>query len=122
MGEQVHLRGSMPVAPAVPREDAQLSHLPVEAIPKVLGDLERIKAVLWGRLLAGQALPVPRVATVAPDADRLLTAKQAAEVAGVSPKWLYRHARSLPFARRLSPRVVRFSEAGLRKWLPTRKA
>jgi hypothetical protein len=43
-----------------------------------------------------------------------------AGVLNVTPRWLYR--RQLPFARRLSRRAVRFSEAGLRRWLTRQNA
>lgn len=49
--------------------------------------------------------------------DRLLTAEEAAAVLGVSRRWLYAHAGHLPFARHLSRRALRFSEAGLRRWI-----
>jgi predicted DNA-binding transcriptional regulator AlpA len=53
--------------------------------------------------------------------DRLLTADEAAEMLSVSPDWLYRHAKKLPFARKLAPKVLRFSYQGIVKWLATRK-
>ncbi len=53
--------------------------------------------------------------------DRLLTAKEAAEIAGVKPSWFIRHGHKLPFTRKLSHKVVRYSEAGLHKWLATRR-
>ncbi len=48
--------------------------------------------------------------------DRLLTAKQVAEVFGTSVEWVYRQAPRWPFTRKLSHRVLRFSEVGLRAW------
>ena len=53
--------------------------------------------------------------------DTLLTAKEAAALMGVSPRWLYRHAAKLPFTRRINRKNLRFSEAGLRRWLATKK-
>ena len=53
--------------------------------------------------------------------DRLLTAAEAATQLGVAPKWLYRHAARLPFTRRLSPKVLRFSASGLARWLERRR-
>ncbi len=53
--------------------------------------------------------------------DRLLDKAEAAQIAGVTPAWLLRQAKRLPFARKLSPKVVRFSEQGLRRWLTTRR-
>ena len=58
--------------------------------------------------------------TIAPDAGRMLTAPEAGRIAGVSARWLYEHAHTLPFTRRLGPRMVRFSERALRQWLETR--
>jgi predicted DNA-binding transcriptional regulator AlpA len=52
--------------------------------------------------------------------DRLLTPAEAAERLGVTPTWMYRHARTLPFTRRLSRKVLRFSESGLRRWQAAR--
>jgi excisionase family DNA binding protein len=49
--------------------------------------------------------------------DRLLTVDEAAEQLTVSRKWLYRHAKTLPFTKRLSAKTIRFSERGLRSWL-----
>ena len=39
---------------------------------------------------------------------------------GVTVTWLYRHAGKLLFARRLSLKALRFSEAGLHRWLAGR--
>ena len=51
--------------------------------------------------------------------EELLTAQEAAVLLGVKPRWLYDHARTLPFARRLGARTVRFSKLGLERWLQT---
>ena len=53
--------------------------------------------------------------------DKLLDAEKAAEILSVSPDWLYRHGRQLPFTRKLAPRVLRFSYQGIQKYLATRK-
>ena len=53
--------------------------------------------------------------------DALLTPEQAATLIGVNRRWLYRHAEKLPFTRRISRKNLRFSEAGLRRWLASRK-
>ncbi len=55
------------------------------------------------------------------EGDRLLTAEEAGEILSVSPDWLYRHHRKLPFTRKLAPRVLRFSHQGIQKYLATRK-
>ena len=88
-------------------------------IPALLGDLERIRVMAWMRFSA------PLVATRAPTRarsgkDRLLTAKKAAEMLGVSARWIYDHADELPGTQRLTPRCLRFSEAALKRWLERR--
>ena len=70
-------------------------------------------------LTGGNGKGGPEVAP--PREDRLLTVEEAASLLGVAPRWLYRHARTLPFARHLSPKALRFSEAGLRRWVDTRR-
>jgi predicted DNA-binding transcriptional regulator AlpA len=52
--------------------------------------------------------------------ERLLAAKEAAHLLSVSEDWLYLHAKNLPFARKLAPRVLRFSHQGLLKWAASR--
>lgn len=49
--------------------------------------------------------------------DRLLTAQEGAEMLAVSPDWLYHNARKLPFTRRLGPKMLRFSQLGIEKWI-----
>jgi len=53
--------------------------------------------------------------------ERLLTADEAAQLLAVSPDWLYRNSRRLSFARKLAPKMLRFSYVGIVKWLATRK-
>ena len=53
--------------------------------------------------------------------ERLLTAEEASEMLSVSVDWLYRNAKKLPFARKLAPKMLRFSYQGILKWLATRK-
>lgn len=76
-----------------------------------------LQTVLLSRAL-GSSAKAPDASS--PD-DRLLTVEEAAQIARVSKRWLYARASNLPFTRKLSHKVVRFSEAGLRKWLATRR-
>jgi len=57
----------------------------------------------------------------ATDTEVLLSPEKAAEMLGVSVRWIYRHASQLPFMRRLNRKNLRFSEAGLRRWVTARK-
>lgn len=107
----------------------------VHGLSTVLANLERqrvdaermqatapVAAVLDSVLAALRTLPEAPAAPVADDqaAPALLTPAQAAERLGVSVRWLYRHAKSLPFVRRLSRRALRFDPAGLRRWVASR--
>ncbi len=53
--------------------------------------------------------------------DRLLDAEEAAKLLSVSPDWLYRNAKKLPFTRKLGHKMLRFSYQGILKWLASRK-
>ena len=53
--------------------------------------------------------------------DKLLDAKGPAKILCVGEDWLYHHHKSLPFTRKLAPRVLRFSRQGIQKYLATRK-
>ena len=53
--------------------------------------------------------------------DRLLDTEEASKLLGMSRHWLYRHAKKLPFARKLGPKNLRFSYQGIQKYLATRK-
>ena len=103
-------------------------------LPDLLADLERRAAeaervgataplatvyrVLANELRAVQDMP----GAASGDGDRMLTAQEAAPLLGVTPRWLYAHAKTLPFARRLSRKALRFSEVGLRRWTLRRAA
>ncbi len=59
--------------------------------------------------------------TERPNEDRMLDVDEAAELLGVKPAWVYRHAGKLPFTRRISAKVVRFSRQGILRWLAARR-
>jgi excisionase family DNA binding protein len=97
------------------RDPAVADRVPRDAIPGLLSQLSAVQIALTARLL----LPVPESAhgQPVPAAERLLTVGEAAQLLGVRSRWLYRHHRQLPFARRLSRKALRFSESGLHRWL-----
>ena len=97
------------------QDPALANEIPVEKIPAVLQAVTVLQGVLVTRLLNSLTKIDPSNSAL--ETDRLLTAQEAASLLGVTPQWLYRRYRSLPFARRLSRKVLRFSELGLRQWL-----
>jgi predicted DNA-binding transcriptional regulator AlpA len=100
--------------PDLIRSPDSIAALSPEAVIALLGELETIRAQLWARLLASPNSPATAAAE---EADRLLSAKEVADLIGVSVRWVYRHQRRFPFTRRMSRKVVKFSPMGLRNWL-----
>jgi predicted DNA-binding transcriptional regulator AlpA len=81
-------------------------------------------AALLIELASLQAAVAARLSTNAaasPASDRLLTAEEVAERLQRSVDWVYRQAKHWPFTRRLTRRTVRFSEAGLQRFLGQRR-
>ena len=89
--------------------------LPPEAIPAMLGELERLRAMLWARL----SLPRTSGNGTAENGDRLLNAQETAAKLGASQDWLYRRSRNLPFVVRMGRKVL-FSEAGIERYIRAR--
>jgi predicted DNA-binding transcriptional regulator AlpA len=84
--------------------------LPADSLPRLLGDLEEIRATAQQRLCA----PAP-----APPADELLSVRQAAQKLGCSTDFLYKRG-PFPFARRLGRKLM-FSSNGIEKYLREQK-
>lgn len=85
-------------------------------------DIPAALAALAARLVESEPAPTPeRSAQADTSDDRLLTTAEAATELRCSTKWMYRHVRQLPFARRMGPRDFRFSLKGLRAWQARQK-
>jgi excisionase family DNA binding protein len=63
---------------------------------------------------------LPGAPGVPNSSDRNLNVKEAAERLGVSTRYLYTHARKLPFSVRMGSRVL-FSSSGIDAWLKSRR-
>ena len=107
----------------------RLDELPAERIPAAIAQLAAASQQLAARLLSNGTH-----GTGEGSGERLLTAKEAAPICGVSVDWLYDAAREgkLPFVVRLpvttkpekgkvpkSP-PIRFSAVGIQKWIRDR--
>jgi hypothetical protein len=101
----------MTVADALARLEVAAREAPTEDVPGLLGELEKIKAVLWGRLA------VPKRENGG--ADRLLTIDQTAERLGVPEGWLKKRP-DLPFRVVLSEGTVRYSAEGIAAYIRSR--
>ncbi len=99
-------------------DDQQVSELLAEVVVRH-AQLSTLHLSLLSRLIKVRRQPLQAGATS--ENDRLLSVDEAAELLKVTPQWLYRHARGLPFSRRLSRKALRFSEAGLRRWAASRR-
>ena len=64
---------------------------------------------------------IKAVTTTQQEVDRLLSAEEAATLLSMSEDWLYRHAKKLPFTRKVGSKMLRFSQQGIIKWMDTRK-
>ena len=79
-----------------------------EELPRLLGDLEEIRATALARLTSpAQEFHLP---------DSLLGVVEAASRLGVSQHYLYRNHPRLPFTRRMG-RALRFSSNGIEQYI-----
>jgi hypothetical protein len=85
------------------------ANIPRERIPALI-------AALAARLLEPEA-----VEPVSDQPDVMLTTLEAAKLLRRSTKWITRHRRNLPFAKKLAARSWVCSEQGLRRWLARKK-
>jgi excisionase family DNA binding protein len=98
--------------------------IPPDEMADAIGELEAAKAQLYARLLNGRASSEAQSTgqhAKGTEPDRLLTVEEAAVLLGVTPRWLYRNADSLPFTRRLGARTLRFSEKGIQRYIANRR-
>ena len=110
------------VLSALRQAPGRASEVPVEQIPALVAELASEQAALSAiqGMLTARLLMTP-AEHVSNGGDRLLTAAQVAGVLGVTKRWVQRRARRLPFSRRISVRSVRYSEAGLNRWMANRQ-
>jgi len=80
-----------------------VAQMPVSELPRLLGELEEIRATALLRMSAPATIQAH---------DGLLDVNAAAERLGVSTEYLYRHSSKLPFTRRMGRKLL-FSEQGI---------
>jgi predicted DNA-binding transcriptional regulator AlpA len=96
--------------------------VPTDRIPGLLAQIAAEQSALAAlqTALAARLVTAPDSGTRPEAGDRLLTAADVATALGVTVRWVQRRARRLPFARKLSEHAIRYSEAGLRRWMAYR--
>ena len=98
--------------------------VPLEALDQVpaedLPALALYLAALQGRAAARSLEACTRITAASSNgSEALLDVRDAAARLNLSVDWLYKHAKELPFTRRLG-RAVRFDPGGLARWLAHR--
>lgn len=91
--------------------------VPMDGLPRLIGDLECLKAMADLRMRAGG--PQPTASQVAGE-TRYLTVDEVAARFHVTPKWLYRHKKQMPHSQP-SRKVLLFPEEAVSKWFATRR-
>lgn len=98
----------------------RVADLSPEDAATALVELASLQAAVAARLRAAPA------SSPSPDGpaelDRMLTADEVAGLLNRSRAWVYRQSKHWPFTRRLTRRTLRFSEAGLQRFLTQRRA
>lgn len=90
---------------------ASLSGMATSELPELLGELELVRATALLKMTA----PPP-----AELHDELLSVSEAAARLALSTDYLYRHAASLPFTRRIGRKLL-FSSKGIDAYLGKRR-
>jgi predicted DNA-binding transcriptional regulator AlpA len=85
--------------------------LPPEQLPRLLGDLEEVRATALARLSAPGSHQT--------ESDKLLDVSEAAARLGISKDYLYRNHSDFSFTRRVG-RSLRFSASGIENYIQQR--
>lgn len=92
--------------------------VPLNDLPRLMGDLECLRAMADLRMRAG--IPEPTVPQTVRE-TRYLTVDEVAAQFHVTPKWLYRHKRQMPHSQP-SRKVLLFPEGPVTKWFAGRRS
>ena len=95
-----------------------LQALSSEECPVLLGELERLKAMTWTKVLS-PASPDP-AEVVAHSSEKYLTVAEVIDRFKVTASWLYRHKKQLPHSQP-SRKILLFPASPLEKWFASRK-
>ena len=86
--------------------------------PVLVGELERLKAAVWTRMMQPSA---PAMATAPTQQNgHYLTVDQVVERFNVTAKWLYWHKKQMPHSQP-SRKCLLFPEQAITKWFASRR-
>ena len=111
---------SSPSLAAVQQYPTILSGLPLPVIVELRRQISHLAADVDAVLYQTMTEPGTPHERSAVEPDRLLTPESAAARFGVTKRWLLAHADEVPGVRRLSRKIVRFSERHLGRFLEKR--
>lgn len=107
-----------PFSDLLTKIESAVRMVPLDDLPRLIGDLECLKALADLRMRAG--MPQPTTSRVIGEI-RYLTVDEVAVRFHVTPKWLYRHKRQMPHSQP-SRKVLLFPEQEVIKWFATRRS
>jgi hypothetical protein len=111
---------SVPTIEEIARDQSRVRGLSIETIAALMARAAAVQGTLSAALiLLGPTKPDQ---PEEPADGEMLTVDEAAIRLHRTRRWIYRHAKSLPFVKRLSPRNLVCSERKLSRWLEQRKA
>jgi len=99
------------------KDPTVLNGLPLPVILTLRRQTSQLAADLDAAVVTTLANAITQDRRPAADADRLLTPEEAAARFGVSKRWLFAHADTMPGVKRLSRKVIRFDERRLARFL-----
>lgn len=97
---------------------AAMAALPREDLEGVLGEIERLRAIGWRRLLTPDPVSTPPQ-PLETQKGAVLSSSETAQRLGRSAWWVRQHKLELPLVRLPGGRYG-FSEAGLERWINRR--
>jgi excisionase family DNA binding protein len=103
--------GTGPTLADLLNDPLKINGLPREAIPYLRGELVQLDTLLLCRLLEDKNQSDGVV-----EGDQLLNIAEASSRLGISPDYLYRHHKGLPFTRRVGRKLL-FSTKGIEKYI-----
>lgn len=108
------LQANTPSLDQIAQDPATAGGLSVEAARALLA---RCLIVQNALIVSALSTTVPAHTSATDEVERLLLPAEAASMFGVKVRWLLEHADDIPGTRRLSRKVIRFSQRGLRRFL-----